>query len=59
VPIVGVTVSSSLGLLIPLIAGIASVLWFGERVGFLGLLGGALLLGGCYVVIRERFRDRA
>jgi drug/metabolite transporter (DMT)-like permease len=57
VPIIGVTVSSSLGLLLPLLAGVMSFIVFGERFGALQATGGALLLGGCYVVIRERFRS--
>ena len=59
VPFIGVTVSSSLGLLVPLIAGILSLALFGERLGALRVAGALLLLGGCYVVIRERFRGEA
>jgi drug/metabolite transporter (DMT)-like permease len=59
VPQIGVTVSSSLGLLVPLLAGLMSFFVFGERLGPLRLLGAALVLGGCFVVIRERFRSTA
>ena len=51
VPIVGVTTASSLGLLLPFLAGIGSLIVFGERMGALQLAGGALLLAGCYLVI--------
>lgn len=59
VGVIGVTVSSSLSLLVPLLAGLMSFFVFGERFGVLRLLGAALVLGGCYVVIRERFRSSA
>jgi drug/metabolite transporter (DMT)-like permease len=57
IPVTGVTVSASLGLLVPLIAGVLSALLFGERLGAAQLAGGVLLIGGCFVVIRERFRS--
>jgi drug/metabolite transporter (DMT)-like permease len=57
VPTVGVTVSSSLSLLVPLLAGLLSFAMFGERFGALRLAGAALVLGGCYLVVRERFRS--
>jgi drug/metabolite transporter (DMT)-like permease len=57
VPVVGVTVSSGLGLLVPLLAGVLSIVLFGERFGALRLAGAALVLAGCYLVIRERFRS--
>lgn len=57
VPFIGVTVSSSLGLLVPLLAGLMSFAVFGERYGALRLAGAVLVLGGCFVVIRERFRS--
>jgi O-acetylserine/cysteine efflux transporter len=55
-PVLGLAVSSSLSLLIPLLVGVASYLVFGERLTRLQLLGGAVLLGGSYQVIRARFR---
>jgi drug/metabolite transporter (DMT)-like permease len=57
IPVTGVTVSASLGLLVPLLAGVMSAIVFGERLGPAQLAGGALLVGGCFVVIRERFRS--
>lgn len=54
-PVLGLAVSSSLSLLIPLLVGVASFVVYGERLSALQLLGGAVLLGGSYLVIRVRF----
>ena len=51
VPIVGVTTASSLGLLLPFLAGLLSLVVLGERMGPLQVAGGAILLSGCYLVI--------
>lgn len=56
VPVVGVTVSSSLSLLVPLLAGLLSFAFLGERFGAARLAGAALVLGGCWLVVRRRFR---
>jgi drug/metabolite transporter (DMT)-like permease len=55
-PVLGLAVSSSLSLLIPLLVVVASRLVFGERLTPLQLIGGVTLLGGSYLVIRSRFR---
>jgi drug/metabolite transporter (DMT)-like permease len=56
VGILGLALSSSLALLIPLLVGMSSFFLFGERLTWIQLAGGAVLLGGCYLVIRARFR---
>jgi len=56
VGILGLALSSSLALLIPLLVGVASFFLFRERLTWIQLLGGVSLLGGCYLVIRARFR---
>jgi drug/metabolite transporter (DMT)-like permease len=56
VPVLGLALSSSLSLAIPFLVGVSSFFIFGERLAGVQLLGGALLLGGCYLVIRVRFR---
>ena len=59
VGILGLALSSSLTLLIPLLVGIASFFLFAERLTWVQLSGGVILLGGCYLVIRTRFRHIA
>jgi drug/metabolite transporter (DMT)-like permease len=56
VGILGIALSSSLALLIPLLVGVASFFLFGERLTWIQLAGGVILLTGCYLVIRARFR---
>lgn len=56
VHVLGISLVSSLGLLIPLLVGIASFFVFGELLSYLQLVGGVLLLSGSYLVIRIRFR---
>jgi drug/metabolite transporter (DMT)-like permease len=56
VGILGLALSSSLALLIPLLVGVASFFLFRERLTLIQLVGGVSLLGGCYLVIRARFR---
>jgi drug/metabolite transporter (DMT)-like permease len=56
VGILGLALSSSLALLIPLLVGVASFFLFQERLTWIQLVGGASLLSGCYLVIRARFR---
>lgn len=52
VPRLGVSLTASLQLLLPFIAGLTSYLVLGELVRPLQVLGGLLLLGGCFLLIR-------
>jgi drug/metabolite transporter (DMT)-like permease len=54
VPVIGIATSASLGLLIPLVALVASWLAFGERLSGLQLVGAVVLLAGCWMIIRLR-----
>jgi O-acetylserine/cysteine efflux transporter len=56
VGILGLALSSSLALLIPLLVGAGSFFLFRERLTWIQLAGGVILLAGCYLVIRARFR---
>jgi drug/metabolite transporter (DMT)-like permease len=56
VAVLGIALSSSLALLIPLLVGVASFFLFRERLTWVQLVGGSGLLIGCYLVIRARFR---
>ena len=56
VPVLGIALSSSMALLIPLLVGVASFFLFRERLTWVQLVGGSGLLIGCYLVIRARFR---
>jgi drug/metabolite transporter (DMT)-like permease len=56
VGILGLALSSSLALLIPLLVGLASFFLFRERLTWIQLAGGLILLAGCYLVTRARFR---
>jgi drug/metabolite transporter (DMT)-like permease len=56
VGILGLALSSSLALLIPLLVGVASFFLFRERLTWIQLVGGVSLLAGCYLVTRARFR---
>jgi drug/metabolite transporter (DMT)-like permease len=55
-PALGVTFASSIGLLIPLFTSIISYLILGELLLPIQAVGGTLLLAGCYMVIRVRFK---
>lgn len=55
-PNLGVTVASSIGLLGPFFTSIISFFVLGEFILFVEAVGGVLLLIGCYIVIRVRFR---
>mgnify|MGYP001045068963 CR=1 FL=1 len=57
VGILGIALSSSLALLIPLLVGVASFFLFRERLTWIQLAGGVILLSGCYLVTRARFRN--
>jgi drug/metabolite transporter (DMT)-like permease len=57
VGILGLALSSSLALLIPLLVGAASFFLFRERLTWIQLAGGVILLTGCYLVTRARFRN--
>lgn len=56
VGVLGLALSSSLTLLIPLLVGVASFLLFREKLTWMQLVGGGGLLCGCYIIIRTRFR---
>jgi drug/metabolite transporter (DMT)-like permease len=56
IAVLGIALSSSLALLIPLFVGVASFFLFRERLTWVQLVGGSGLLSGCYLVIRARFR---
>jgi probable blue pigment (indigoidine) exporter len=58
VPVLGISVSTSLNLLTPLLASVVSYLVYGERLTAVQLAGAAVLLGGSWLVIRARFRAR-
>jgi len=53
-PQLGIITASSIQLLVPFFTGIFSFLFFGERITFLQLTGGLLLLGGCHIVILQK-----
>jgi drug/metabolite transporter (DMT)-like permease len=56
VGILGLALSSSLAILIPLLVGAASFFLFRERLTWIQLVGGVSLQAGCYLVTRTRFR---
>jgi drug/metabolite transporter (DMT)-like permease len=56
IAVLGIALSSSLALLIPLLVGVASFFLFRERLTWVQLVGGSGLLIGCYLLIRARFR---
>jgi DME family drug/metabolite transporter len=53
-PHLGFITASSVQLLVPFFTGIFSFLLFGERITFLQLTGGLLLLGGCRIVLLQK-----
>ena len=55
-PVLGVTLSSSLGLLAPFLTGVLSFAAFGETFPPIKLVGGGLLMLGALLVVRARFR---
>jgi drug/metabolite transporter (DMT)-like permease len=59
VPVLGISVSTSINLLTPLLASVVSYVVSGERLTPVQLAGAAVLLGGSWLVIRARFRARA
>jgi drug/metabolite transporter (DMT)-like permease len=54
VPVIGVATSTSIGLLIPLLAAVVSWIAFGERLSGSQVAGGVLLVLGSWFVIRLR-----
>jgi drug/metabolite transporter (DMT)-like permease len=54
VPVIGVATSTSIGLLIPLLATAISWLAFGEKLSVIQIVGGAVLIAGSWLVIRLR-----
>jgi drug/metabolite transporter (DMT)-like permease len=59
IPVLGVTLSSSIGLLTPFLTSILSFAAFRETFPPIKLAGGALLILGAWWVIRARFRTGA
>jgi drug/metabolite transporter (DMT)-like permease len=59
VPVIGVATSTSIGLLIPLLATVISWLAFGERLSAIQIVGGFLLIAGSWFVIRLRLSLRS
>ncbi len=55
-PRLGLALSSGIGLLIPLLVSVFSALVLKERLSWLQLGGALLLLPGCWLIIRARFR---
>jgi drug/metabolite transporter (DMT)-like permease len=58
VPILGIAVCSSIGLLVPLLASLVSYVAHGDRLASAQIAGAVVLLCGSYLVIRARFRKR-
>jgi drug/metabolite transporter (DMT)-like permease len=58
VPVIGVATSTSIGLLIPLLAAVVSWVAFGERLSGIQIAGGFLLVLGSWFVIRLRLGAR-
>jgi len=56
IPVLGVSLSTSINLLIPLLASVVSYFVTGERLTVIQLAGAAVLIGGSYMVVRARFR---
>ncbi len=56
VPVLGVAVSSSIGLLTPLLASVISFIVYGETLTAVQLAGAVVLIGGSWLVVRARFR---
>jgi drug/metabolite transporter (DMT)-like permease len=54
VTVLGVSVATSINLLLPLLASIVSFVVYGETLTVLQLGGAAVLLGGSYLVVRAR-----
>jgi drug/metabolite transporter (DMT)-like permease len=59
VPVIGVSTSTSISLLMPLLAAGVSYLAFGETLTPAQLCGAAVLLGGSFIILRARFRAGA
>jgi len=54
--VLGVSVSTSIGLLTPLFASLISCLAFGDALSAMQIAGAAALLGGCFLIVRTRFK---
>jgi drug/metabolite transporter (DMT)-like permease len=59
VRVLGVAVSSTIGLLTPLLVSIISYIAYGEILTGIQILGAAALLGGCILIVRTRFDPRS
>jgi drug/metabolite transporter (DMT)-like permease len=57
VPVLGISVSSSIGLLTPMLASLLSYIVYGERLTAVQLAGAAVLICGSWLVVRARFRS--
>jgi len=57
-PGAGITVTASLSLLIPLITATASYILLGELLLPMQAAAGGVLLAGCYLIVRARYRRR-
>jgi drug/metabolite transporter (DMT)-like permease len=57
IPVLGVSVSTSIGLLTPLLSSLISYVVFGDVLSVIQLAGAAGLLSGCFLIIRARFRE--
>ncbi len=56
-PKTGIVVIASVQLLVPLLTGIASFLLFAERLTVLQLVGGAVLLSGAQLILKQKAKD--
>ena len=59
VQVLGVSLSTSINLLTPLLASVISYIVYGERLTTVQLAGAVVLIGGSYMVVRARFRSGA
>jgi len=58
VPVLGIAVCSSIGLLVPLLASVVSYVVYGDALAPVQIIGAVVLLCGSCLVIRTRFRKR-
>ncbi|MGA2976801.1 MAG: DMT family transporter [Spirochaetia bacterium] len=56
IAVLGVSVSTSIGLITPLISSLISYAAFGDALSLIQLAGAAGLLGGCFLIVLARFR---
>jgi drug/metabolite transporter (DMT)-like permease len=58
IPVLGVSVSTSISLLSPLITSLISYVAFGDSLSATQLAGAVGVLGGCFLIVLARFRER-